>query len=58
MAGLTELERAAPWIRCHHCEDFWCLVHRIHVFECSCSPVEEWTASPYLDDAAEGLRNG
>lgn len=40
-------ERAPTWIPCPCCENFWCLAHDRHAFECACPPIEEWTRDPY-----------
>ena len=38
----------AAWIRCPSCEDFWCTIHRQHVYDCACPPIEEWMSrDPY-----------
>ena len=31
----------AQWIRCDSCDDMWCSVHVLHVFECPCPDLEE-----------------
>jgi len=47
---------SAAWVRCPFCDEFWCVVHKMHAFECPCPPVEEWEVDPYgaggLDYAA------
>ena len=39
--------RDAVWVRCTNCDEFWCLVHHAHAFECPCPPIEDWDGSPY-----------
>ena len=43
------------WIRCPECEDFWCLEHQDHAYDCECPPVEEWEGSPYVPDVPDPL---
>jgi hypothetical protein len=43
---MPEPERPA-WVPCDSCDDYWCTIHGVHAFECSCPPIEEWSASPY-----------
>jgi hypothetical protein len=38
-----------PWIQCDHCENFLCTIHGMHVHDCPCPPIEEWTTDPYSD---------
>lgn len=40
---------AAAWTPCSHCAEYWCRIHRRHVFECACPPVEDWPTNPYDD---------
>jgi hypothetical protein len=35
------------WVPCDSCENYWCTIHGMHAFECTCPPIEEWSASPY-----------
>ena len=37
------------WIPCDACQDWWCLIHDAHVFECPCPPLDEWAEDPYLE---------
>ncbi len=47
-------KRTLPaWIPCPHCENFWCTLHGVHVFECPCPPIEEWESDPYSDTQPE-----
>jgi len=41
------------WVPCHWCSEFWCVVHKMHAFECECPPIEDWPegADPYGEDA-------
>jgi hypothetical protein len=32
----------AAWVRCDRCEYFWCRIHKLHVYDCSCPTLEEW----------------
>lgn len=39
------------WIPCPYCEDYWCIIHEKHAFECDCPDLEECEAqgwNPYL----------
>ena len=36
-----EIELWGRWMRCESCQDFWCLAHEEHVFECSCPTICE-----------------
>ena len=40
------------WIKCH-CEEWWCTIHNMHVFECPCPPVDKWKTDPYGFDEEE-----
>ena len=47
---LPEME--SPWVQCH-CEDWWCLAHGQHVYDCPCPPIEVWMEAgrdPYRYD--------
>jgi len=38
------------WIPCRSCDEYWCVKHEKHVFECDCPPIEEWVekgTNPY-----------
>ena len=35
------------WLNCPACHDYWCTIHNMHVHDCECPPVEEWTTDPY-----------
>lgn len=51
MAGKT-----TPWVQCESCEDFVCVVHGLHVWECDCPPIEWWAendADPYSEVSDE-----
>ena len=37
----------AAWIPCHSCDEHWCTLHRMHVANCPCPPIEEWDVDPY-----------
>ena len=37
------------WVKCKTCEGFVCMIHRMHVHDCPCPPIEEWDRSPYKD---------
>ena len=40
-----------PWIKCAHCDNWFCMIHEQHAHECECPSVDEWTADPYnVDD--------
>jgi len=44
---------AATWVPCPSCEDYWCVVHKKHVYDCECPPLEEWVETdrdPYLSE--------
>lgn len=38
----------ASWTPCGGCDEFYCNIHRKHVFECKCRPINEWVSNPYL----------
>ena len=31
----------ALWIPCDSCEEYWCVTHQMHAFECPCPEVDE-----------------
>jgi len=35
------LTAAAQWIPCDNCDEYWCSIHWLHVFECACPGYEE-----------------
>ena len=39
----NKTKNKAIWIVCNMCEDWWCKQHKLHVFECECLPLEEFT---------------
>jgi len=43
-----------PWTKCGHCEGWLCWLHRMHVHDCQCPPVEDWEHSPYEPQPEEG----
>lgn len=39
-----------PWVPClMGCGDFVCTIHDLHVYDCECPPLEDWTADPYAE---------
>jgi len=38
---------APLWVKCDECGEFRCRFHHLHVSECPCPPVKEWTLSPH-----------
>jgi len=38
---------AATWVLCPSCEEYWCVTHKKHTYDCECPPLEEWKDSPY-----------
>jgi hypothetical protein len=36
------LKAPAAWVQCQDCEDFWCTIHRKHVYDCKCPMLEKW----------------
>ena len=48
--------RTIPWVRCEACDDFLCMVHGGHVWECECPSIEWWAernADPYSEVSDE-----
>ena len=37
------------WIPCKDCEDWWCTVHHLHVFECECEDLDSFILNRNLD---------
>lgn len=35
------------WEKCRWCENYWCAIHEMHVHDCDCPAIEEWTGNPY-----------
>ncbi len=35
---------------CPLCDDYLCTVHKVHVADCPCPPLEEWTSDPYTGE--------
>jgi len=47
MADAVELVPA--WIVCKCGHDVWCMLHRMHVMECSCPDYDDWAPfNPFL----------
>jgi len=42
-----QLPWSPVWVKCELCGGFVCLLHGLHVSDCSCPPIEQWAASPY-----------
>jgi len=38
------------WILCESCEDWFCIIHNTHVYECDCLPIEDWIYDPRTGD--------
>lgn len=36
----------AAWHKCKLCEDYFCRVHKKHVYDCSCKGFQEWDIDP------------
>lgn len=36
------VDDTCAWFRCECCEDHYCRIHGMHVFECPCPPLEQW----------------
>jgi hypothetical protein len=45
----------AAWVPCPCCEDYLCLIHNQHVYNCPCPPIEEWKENPYGDEPTASL---
>ena len=41
------------WIPCPCCDDYWCVIHDAHAYDCDCPEIDEWTVDPYTTGAAE-----
>ena len=41
------------WIPCPCCDDYWCVIHDAHAYDCDCPEIDEWTVNPYTTGAAE-----
>ena len=41
LQGLHPKDAEAQWIQCDGCDDKWCSVHHLHVFECPCPGIED-----------------
>ena len=37
------------WIKCDHCEDFWCRRCDDHAYECKCESIERLEFDPYTE---------
>ena len=37
------------WIPCKECEDWWCTVCHLHVFECECEDLDSFILNRNLD---------
>jgi len=44
---LTRYANQPAWIKCQCCEDYWCSIHKEHIADCECPPIEEWQTDPY-----------
>lgn len=43
----------AIWMKCRSCDEFWCMIHKTHAFECAC-PSLEWWDEHGIDPYKEG----
>ena len=43
----TPPTKQPAWIKCEACDDFYCTVHHMHVYDCDCPPIDEWDIDPY-----------
>lgn len=44
----------AAWVKCDHCDNYWCKIHRMHAHECQCPHIEDWgDVDPYLEGGPE-----
>lgn len=40
---VAEIRGGYPaWIRCPDCDDWWCSIHKCHVYDCECPAFEDW----------------
>jgi hypothetical protein len=46
MTNQTDTTTDPAWVPCV-CDEWFCLIHRLHVFECDCPPIEDWAVDPY-----------
>lgn len=47
----TNILQSPAWIPCPGCDDFWCVIHEKHAYDCKCPSIDSWAArglSPYL----------
>jgi predicted nucleic acid binding AN1-type Zn finger protein len=36
------------WIPCEYCEEYFCTIHKMHVADCDCPPIDDWIdENPY-----------
>ena len=54
MIVLDNSTTGPAWIRCDCSPNFICTIHQIHVHDCDCPPVEEWTVDPYSARVKDG----
>ena len=47
LARVLRLEWSIAWVPCDGCEDFWCLIHGSHAYDCSCPEFDDWVLEPY-----------
>lgn len=45
----NKTKNKAIWIVCNMCEDWWCTVHHLHVFECECEDLDRFILNRNLD---------
>lgn len=41
------------WFLCDMCEDWYCLIHEMHVCDCHCPPIDEWDYDPRNGESME-----
>ena len=49
----------ARWVECLWCEDFWCVFHHMHAWECSRPDIDSFAVmniNPYFDGAHIEIR--
>jgi len=51
--SLLHMKRAigkqARWVKCEHCQEFWCRHCDMHAYECECESVENMKFDPYTE---------
>jgi len=45
------------WLPCDCCDEYWCVIHKKHAFECECPEIEAWEENGYWPYGLKAVRS-